>query len=476
MKVDFLDEPELEFFGARHIDIRFGLTNYGPLDLDLPSAPRKIRVGIIGSRQSIEGARTWFERCRGPIEPKPSKQPNLFAGFPGFNSETAFQSTLELEDVLCRDISQKTVQMLAAKPRRAAIEDAVSAFVDEIRFLAEYQKPQVIVCALPLEMLAAIARPETPGDDSAASGDGVDFHDLLKARAMRWRLPIQLVLPSTFDESLQSKQTRAGLKRQLQDESTRAWNIHCALYYKAGGLPWQLRREKSDLETCFVGISFYRTVDRASVHTSVAQVFNQRGEGVVIRGATAIISKEDRQPHLTMADMQALVADAMARYRDVHRHPPARLVVHKSSRFNDAECDGCVAAVSDAKLDLFDLVSLSFEGRARLFREGVYPPLRGTMLALDDTHTMLYTRGSVPFFETYPGLYVPVPLLVRSELTQETPRALASEILALTKMNWNNTQFDGGEPVTLRAAKQVKDVLRFCDAATVVEPHYSFYM
>jgi hypothetical protein len=30
--------------------------------------------------------------------------------------------------------------------------------------------------------------------------------------------------------------------------------------------------------------------------------------------------------------------------------------------------------------------------------------------------------------------------------------------------------------VTLRAAQQVKEVLRFCDAATVIEPHYSFYM
>jgi hypothetical protein len=61
-------------------------------------------------------------------------------------------------------------------------------------------------------------------------------------------------------------------------------------------------------------------------------------------------------------------------------------------------------------------------------------------------------------------------------VTQETQRGLAREILALTKMNWNNTQFDGAAPVTLRAAQQVKKVLRFCDAATVIEPHYSFYM
>jgi len=32
MNVDFLREPELEFGAGRHIDIRFGLMHYGPLD------------------------------------------------------------------------------------------------------------------------------------------------------------------------------------------------------------------------------------------------------------------------------------------------------------------------------------------------------------------------------------------------------------------------------------------------------------
>jgi hypothetical protein len=30
---------------------------------------------------------------------------------------------------------------------------------------------------------------------------------------------------------------------------------------------------------------------------------------------------------------------------------------------------------------------------------------------------------------------------------------LARKVLALTKMNWDNTQFDGAEPVTLRASR-----------------------
>jgi hypothetical protein len=48
--------------------------------------------------------------------------------------------------------------------------------------------------------------------------------------------------------------------------------------------------------------------------------------------------------------------------------------------------------------------------------------------------------------------------------------------LALTKMNWNNTQFDGGEPITLRAARQVANILRYVGEEERVEPRYGFYI
>ena len=105
-----------------------------------------------------------------------------------------------------------------------------------------------------------------------------------------------------------------------------------------------------------------------------------------------------------------------------------------------------------------------------------YPPLRGSLLVLDEREMVLYTRGSVPFFETYPGKYIPRPLRIRAEDTEQTPQYLAREILALTKMNWNNTQFDGSVPVTLRASRQCSSVLRYCSEARSIEPRYSYYM
>lgn len=46
------------------------------------------------------------------------------------------------------------------------------------------------------------------------------------------------------------------------------------------------------------------------------------------------------------------------------------------------------------------------------------------MLSLDEVSHLLYTRGSVDFYETYPGMYVPVPLLYRCECIEQTPSSL----------------------------------------------------
>ena len=58
MRLHFIDEPELEFGDAgRHIDIRHGLTEHGPLDRGLASAPQSIRVGVVGAAQDVERLR-----------------------------------------------------------------------------------------------------------------------------------------------------------------------------------------------------------------------------------------------------------------------------------------------------------------------------------------------------------------------------------------------------------------------------------
>jgi hypothetical protein len=57
-----------------------------------------------------------------------------------------------------------------------------------------------------------------------------------------------------------------------------------------------------------------------------------------------------------------------------------------------------------------------------------------------------------------------------------TAEELARETLALTKMNWNNTQFDGHAPITIRAARQVGNILKYVGPDDPLEPRYANYM
>lgn len=62
-------------------------------------------------------------------------------------------------------------------------------------------------------------------------------------------------------------------------------------------------------------------------------------------------------------------------------------------------------------------------------------PLRGTHLQLSTTESVLYTQGSVDFYKTYPGMYIPQPVGLRHVAPTQSLETLVAEALALTKMN-----------------------------------------
>lgn len=483
MKAHVLHEPQLEFrAGNRHIDPRYGISTYGPADAESPSAPHQIPIALIGPAQAVDGIRGWLQRCREHIEAKDAKpgQENLHQPFPGFRLDSEFGSELVFDDVLVREIPERQLRRLARADTASATTEAVEIYEDAARSLAETGRCRVIVCARPEELLDRAARPPTADDgvdhdeepdERDSSGD---FHDLLKATALTLTAPLQLIRKETWTG--QPAKNNGQVTRPLQDEATRAWNLHTALYYKAGGTPWRMQRHSSDLATCYVGISFYRTTDGQELHTAVAQVFNERGDGVVVRGGTAQISKADRQPHLAHGDARRLLLDALAEYRNAHGHQPARIVIHKSSSFTDSEVEGFHAAADERDIDHMDMLWIQRRSAPHLFRTGQLPPLRGTSVQLDQRTVLLYTRGSVPYFRTYPGLYVPQPLLIRPQSGNTDILAAGNDILALSKMNWNNAQLDERDPLTLRTAYRVGSILKHVPEGARIATRYAYYM
>jgi hypothetical protein len=483
MRADILDEPELEFGGGnRHVDPRFGILDYGPADLGVADAPRAIRVGVVAPPDQVEGLRRWFERCREPIAAKGETYPHLFPAFPGCDVDVGLHTTLVFSERNTREISGRDIRLIERANAAESLAVGVDVYAKEILALADQQRVDVIVVGRPPQVRdtatrrASPPRPQSaPGPNGAHRGDekfdSRNFHDLLKARVLAIRQPIQIVRRSTWDEA-----TPPPGGRSRQDEATRAWNLHVALYYKAGGVPWRLRRDATDLTSCYVGVSFFRNIESDSLDTAVAQIFNERGDGVIVRGGAARISSDDLQPHLESDDARALLANALEVYRQEHHTQPARVVLHKSSSFTAGEAAGFQGAAEDARLEVLELTWITNSEGARLFRRGEAPPLRGTLLVIDDDEAALYTRGSTEFYATYPGMYIPRPLGIRPVGHRRSPEEQGRELLALTKMNWNVTRLDGREPVTLRTAKQVKAVLRFCTPDQFIASRYAHYM
>lgn len=475
MELSHIKEPLLDFNLGGHEDIRFGIMNYHPFDVDSETYPSQINLGIIGTAKTINDCIEWVEKCKLQLPAKESPLKNLFVRFPGYSTETCFKSYINIEDRNKRNIPERDIQKATeCKDRNEAIEKAVGLYLNGIEYLANESNVDVIICSLPEEILQLKIIESQDDIEQSEDFDNLiryNFHHMLKAKAMSFRIPIQLVIPSTYGEKLKRK----SLKRELQDEATRAWNFFTALYYKANGTPWRLPRISSHLTTCYVGISFYRSLDEQSVNTSIAQIFNELGDGIIIRGAQAQITKEDRQPHLNSEDAERLVDHALKQYRQEHKNLPARIVLHKSSKFSESEKKGFLAAIDRYGISEFDFLSIRKTG-TRLYRLGCYPPLRGMLLDLDERNHVLYTRGSVYFYETYPGMYVPHPILFKTDLSERPSFELAQEILALTKMNWNSTQFDHTMPITLEAANKVGDVLKYLSEDDKLCPRYSYYM
>lgn len=208
----------------------------------------------------------------------------------------------------------------------------------------------------------------------------------------------------------------------------------------------------------------------------MAQVFNERGEGLIVQGGNAriAIDRQDRTPHLSANDTRQLLAVGLGSYRREHRTIPARIVVHKTSRFDEAEIEGCRDVASNERVEILDLVSLR-RSNVRLFRAATAPVHRGTAMMFDECSGMVYLKGTIPYFRVYPGPYVPRALEFTRDDGETTPVELSRELLELSKLNFNNTQFDSGDPITVLAARRVGDILKHVSTDRPIQSRFRFF-
>lgn len=480
LKSHVFDEPMLEFGdGGQHCDPRQGLREHGPLQ---PGSGEVIRVGVIGTEETIGGFTEFLAETARGIESQNKQLINLNPDFPGLGNQNPFRCKFEVPEGATLTLSRRQVNEIKAIGRHdQAVRYAVELITSQLSALTESSaKPDVIVLALPVPLIEKLVNAKSEelleGAEDDDSGDTLNFRDLLKAKTLHLGVPTQIVWPDTWDDAAKiPRKVKRESNRQTQAKATRAWNLLNALFYKAGKVPWRLLPDQADYRTSFLGIGFYRDLDGQQLWTSTAQMFDERGRGLILRGARAQTETRGRHPYLTANDAEELVAQSITAFKTHHRHVPARVVVLKTSRFRPEEAEGIDAALKKFGIEMADLLWVQESSPIAVFRDGNYPVLRGTFVDLDGKG-LLYTRGSVPYYGTYPGLRVPRPLLlVPHEHTDSTIIALAKDVLALTKVNWNTTQFDQKLPAPIKAAREVGRILKHVEFGTAVSPDFRKY-
>jgi hypothetical protein len=477
-----LDEPALEFGTGTDQRVKEGLTAFGPYSLRLGARhPQQVRVGLVGPLGALSKARDFLGRMQDSIPTLGDMQLQR-PPFPGFAS--TFQSELLIDDSWQYTIPDyRIAAALELDPPKAFRELLAiwTAGLEELRIQRD-PPPDLILCAIPNEVVKHCRRvrfadaplkpteqlslfDEHPQTIEAVTGPEAllerDFRRALKASAMRIAAPIQIVTPNLF----------GPIPGRHDDPASRAWNLGVALFYKAGGAPWRVATPA--LDTLYIGISFHHRWHRGghTVFAGLAQAFYPGSEGFALRGGEAEKAPEELRLRLSEDETARLVSDVLAHYRLRTSRDPRRVVVHKTTAFDDGERRGALRALDNVpETEFVALRSSAF----RLLRQGDYPPARGSLTRIGD-RAFLLTTGYQANRKTYKGSHIPVPLDLVLDAGADVEQA-AEDVMSLTKLNWNSAADHMQFPVTLAFAQKVGTIM--AEVAEDEEPQtrFSYYI
>ncbi|MFB0544485.1 MAG: hypothetical protein ACETVN_02115, partial [Asgard group archaeon] len=150
----FIEEPLLAF-GERkyYIDPKMGLLAYGPCMLPNRRAiSSTIRIGIIGSRETINLAQHWMNKCQREIHGK-TEIPLLFQSFPGFKRIFGAELSIRSECMeVLKEAEIKRVLIIANFYQR--VRSAAKLFIGRLQNLQVREpRPHVVICALPPDIV-----------------------------------------------------------------------------------------------------------------------------------------------------------------------------------------------------------------------------------------------------------------------------------------------------------------------------------
>lgn len=312
-------------------------------------------------------------------------------------------------------------------------------------------------------------------------GDDYDLHDYVKGAVAALGIPTQFI--------------REDRALAYPCRCSVMWRIGIALYCKAGGTPWRLTGLPA--ESAYIGLSYaLRRSDTVSQRfvSCCSQVFDADGTGFEF----LVYSAENPMfiggnPYLSRQEMHRVMARSLALYqRRNGGRSPQRVVVHKTTEFRLEEIDGCFDAFQAAgEVELIHVqqdsrwrgvrIEQPREPNASRGKAASYPVARGSYLPLSGRDVLLWTQGDAPEIAPGKSYYkegkgIPLPLLLRRHAGHGGWEQSCRDILALTKMNWNNDTLYDRLPVTIGYSQVVAQVMKRMSTPTAGTYPFRLFM
>ena len=493
-----LDEPLLAFGeGQVAEDPRDGLALFGPSETHAGLASHV----VIGTQHGIQLWSGWVEALNSPAACVDVSRQRPWPPYPGYHVAFGADWPRPLKEyILDAEMLSENARKADKNERSYSVTNQYLEPVAQIERLDA--KPGLVVCVVPDEVYANCRSQSYVSDPSderktsaqrsflksalkdkatgqqrmfddvdeaqSAAGDlkqyglSPDFRRQLKARMMPYELPVQIVLESTLTITDQVRNGEPG----TNPLSDRLWNFGTAVFYKCGQKPWKTPWARDGV--CYVGLAYKQANDARGNACCAAQMFLDSGDGIVFVGEFGPwYSAEKGEFHISRDAAEQLLRGTIETYQKQDGRPLTEIFLHARSGINDEEYEGFVQACPDdvnlvairVRQDRFGPRLFRYDRHPEVTRRGMQPVLRGTFWQRTERHGLLFTTGFKPRIATYDGWEIPVPVSITIQHGDADLVQVATDILGLTKLNYNACQLGESKPITIKYSDKIGEVL-----------------
>ncbi len=441
-------DPTLKFFDASSLKIEEdfhpmrGLLNWSPIDFSLNSGivKQSISIGII-CPNGYE--RPFYEFLFGlNVNSDAKHNTDYLISFPGFYN--AFKTGIDI----AANGSNRWHSVTAEKSNN--LYSTATKYADLIASKID------MLCSTSADVIL-IYVPKEYEVLTSYSDERVhfDLHDYIKAYAAQKRIATQFIREKTIESELHC---------QIM------WALSLAIYVKAGRIPWTITGIQS--ETAFAGIG-YSVADGPNgknIVVGCSHIYSSDGQGMKYKLSKVQDFTLDRKknPYLSENEAYRLGLNIKDLFHKSFSEMPKRVVIHKRTPFRREEIKGLVESLALNGIQDIELIEVTYEDDLKCFAlnqsctdiDG-FPVRRGLCFPVNNNTAYLFTHGIAPSVRSQNRKYfqggksIPLPLKVVRHYGTCDISLLATEILGLSKMNWNSFNLYSKLPCTIESSNEI---------------------